>query len=104
MTEEFKEAALLVEEEHWHPIYKTIRGKKIKTGQEWADVGFVPNAIGHSKNSPEYRYIAIREPLEQGVLPGMGQEMLFPFPTLSMGDKRYKLFLFDCIESIPVLS
>ena len=92
VTEEFKEAALLVEEEHWHPIYKTIRGKKIKTGQEWADVGFVPNAIGHSKNSPEYRYIAIREPFEQGVLPGMGQEMLFPFPTLSMGDKRYKLF------------
>jgi len=98
VTDEFKEAALLVEEDQWHPIYK----KKIKTNQEWADVGFVPNAIGHSKNSPEYlsacghaqagRYIAIREPLEQRVLPGMEQEMLFPFPTLSMGDKRYKLF------------
>jgi hypothetical protein len=92
VREEFKASALLVEEEQWHPIYKTRRGKKIKTGQEWADVGFVPNAIGHSKNSPEYRYIAIREPLEQGVLPGMDQEMLFSFPTLSMGDKRYKLF------------
>ena len=77
VTAEFKEAALLVEEE-WYPIYKTKRGKKIKTKQEWADVGFVPNAIGHSKNSPEYRYIAIREPLEQRVLPGMEQEMLFP--------------------------
>ena len=91
VTEEFKAAALLVEEGHWHLIYK----KKIKTNQEWADVGFVPNAIGHSKNSPEYRYIryiAIREPLEQRVLPGMEQEMLFPFPTLSMGNKRYKLF------------
>jgi hypothetical protein len=92
VTEEFKEAALLVEEEQWHPIYKTIKGKKIKTKQEWADVGFVPNAIGHSKNNPDYRYIAIREPLEQRVLPGMEQEMLFSFPTLSMGDKRYKLF------------
>lgn len=92
VTEEFKEAALLVEEGQWHPIYKTRGGKKVKTEQEWADVGFVPNAIGHSKNSPEYRYIAIREPLDQEILPGMEQEMLFPFPTLSMGEKRYKLF------------
>ena len=91
VTAEFKEAALLVEEE-WYPIYKTKRGKKIKTKQEWADVGFVPNAIGHSRNSPDYRYIAIREPLEQRVLPGMEQEMLFPFPTVSMGEKKYKLF------------
>lgn len=92
VTDEFKEAALLVEEDQWHPIYKKIGKIKVKTKQEWADVGFVPNAIGHSKNSPEYRYIAIREPLEQKVLPGMEQEMLFSFPTLSMGDKNYKLF------------
>jgi hypothetical protein len=92
VTDEFKAAVLLVEEDQWHPIYKTIEGKKIKTKQEWADVGFVPNAIGHSRNSPEYRYIAIREPLEQRVFPGMEQEMLFPFPTLSMGERRYKLF------------
>jgi hypothetical protein len=84
VREEFKEAALLVEHDQWHPIYKRK--------QEWADVGFVPNAIGHSKNSPEYRYIAIREPLEQRVLPGMEQEMLFPFPTLTMKDKNYKIF------------
>ena len=92
VTDEFKEEALLVEEDKWNPIYKTEKKKKIKTKQEWADVGFVPNAIGHSKNSPEYQYIAIREPLEQRVLPGMEQEMLFPFPTLSMGEKKYKLF------------
>ena len=92
VTEEFKEAALLVEDDQWHPIYKRKKKKKIKTKQEWADVGFVPNAIGHSKNSPEYRYIAIREPLEQRVLPGMEQEMLFPFPTLTMKDKNYKIF------------
>lgn len=92
VTDEFKAAALLVEEAHWHPIYKKIGKIKVKTNQEWADVGFVPNAIGHSKNSPEYRYIAIREPLEQRVLPGMEQEMLFSFPTLSMEDKNYKLF------------
>jgi hypothetical protein len=92
VTDECKVAALLVKEDQWHPIYKTREGKKIKTKQEWADVGFVPNAIGHSRNSPEYRYIAIREPLEQRVLPGMEQEMLFSFPTLSVGERRYKLF------------
>lgn len=92
VTDEFKAAALLVEEEQWYPIYKTIKKKRVKTKQEWADVGFVPNAIGHSRNSPEYKYIAIREPLGQKVLPGMEQEMLFSFPTLTMKDKNYKIF------------
>lgn len=91
VTEEFKAAALLVEEDQWHPIYKKIGKEKVKTKQEWADVGFVPNAIGHSRRSPEYRYIATREPLKQRVLPGMEQEMLFSFPTLKMKDKSYKL-------------
>ena len=30
----------------------------------------MPNEIGTSKNAPEYRYIAIRDLLRQGVLPG----------------------------------
>jgi len=92
VTDEFKKATLLVEEDQWHLIYKNIDGKKVKTKQEWADVGFVPNAIGHSRRSPEYRYIAIREPLEQRALPGMEEEMLLPFPTLTIKDKSYKLF------------
>ena len=92
VTDEFKKATLLVEEDQWHPIYKNIDGKKVKTKQEWADVGFVPNAIGHSRRSPEYRYIAIRELLEQRALPGMEKEMLLPFPTLTIKDKSYKLF------------
>jgi len=92
VTDEFKVAALLVEEDQWHPIYKKIGKEKVKTNQEWADVGFVPNAIGHSRNSPEYRYIAIREPLEQEMLPGMEEAMVLPFPTLTMKDKNYKLF------------
>ena len=92
VTDEFKKATLLVEEDQWHPIYKNIDGKKVKKKQEWADVGFVPNAIGHSRRSPEYRYIAIRELLEQRALPGMEKEMLLPFPTLTIKDKSYKLF------------
>ena len=34
---------------------------RVETGQEWAEVNFVPNWIGHSKNSPEYRFMATRE-------------------------------------------
>ena len=45
VTDEFKEAALLVDENEWNPIYKTKRGKKIKTKQEWADVCFVPTFL-----------------------------------------------------------
>lgn len=43
-----------------------------KTGVEWAEVCYVPGAIGHSKKGPEYRYSAKREVLDkQQELPGM---------------------------------
>ena len=35
------------------------------TGQQYAEVCFVPNWVGHSLNSPEYRYLTIREPLRK---------------------------------------
>jgi len=92
VTEEFKKAVLEVEESQWHPIYKKIGKIKVKIPQEWAEVCFVPNAIGHSKKGPEYRYMAWREPLKQRPLPGMEQGILFPFPTLTMKDKSYKIF------------
>ena len=31
----------------------------------------MPNSIGHSRNGPEYRFIAIREILRRPTLPGM---------------------------------
>jgi hypothetical protein len=38
-------------------------------------VGFVPDAIGNSKNGPESRYLVIREPMQdQLILPGMDQD------------------------------
>ena len=45
------------------------------TGQQWAEVNFVPKWIGHSKNSPEYRFIATRERLIEQPLPGMEGQM-----------------------------
>jgi len=93
VTKEFKEATSQVEESEWKPIYKTAYGKKYKTGTEWAEVCYVPNAIGHSKKDPVYRYLAKREALDkQQELPGMDSQIELPFPTMDIDDRRYKVF------------
>lgn len=93
VTPEFKKAVAEVQESDWKAIYKEFRGKKEPTGVEWAEVCFVPSAIGHSKKGPEYRYLAKREVMvEQQVLTGIGQQIGLPFPTLEVKGKRYKVF------------
>jgi hypothetical protein len=92
VTPEFKKAVLTeVEQTDWQPIYREFDGQRIQTNQEWAEVCFVPNAIGHRKDAPVYRYLAIREPLGSMELPGMPQQEL-PFQTVHMDLQRYKLF------------
>jgi hypothetical protein len=49
----------------------------------------VPAWTAKSKNGPNYRFIAIRELLQQQELPGM--EVQLPFPTYHQGEKHYKL-------------
>ena len=92
VTKAFKEAVSEVEESAWKPIFKEVKGARKKTNREWAEVCFVPNAIAYSKNAPEYRYLATREPLEQLELPGMEKQLEFPFPTMKFNRKRYKIF------------
>jgi hypothetical protein len=93
VTNEFKKAVAQVEEPEWKPIYKSAYGKKYKTGVEWAEVCYVPNAIGHSKKGSEYRYLAKREVLDkQNELPGMDCQIELPFPTMHIEDRRYKVF------------
>ena len=93
VTTEFKKAVEAVEESEWETIYKVVKGKKEATGVEWAEVCFVPNAIGHSKKGPEYRYLAKREVMvKQQMLPGMEQQLSLPFPTMESKGKRYKVF------------
>src|SRR5512136_1142519 len=92
VTKEFKKAVAEVEESEWKPLRKKIKGEMRETGAEWAEVCFVPNAIARSKNDPVYRYLAIREFLEQPELPGMEGHVELPFPTMSMERKRYKIF------------
>ena len=42
VTAEFKKAVAAVEEKEWHPLEREIEGRKLATGQEWAEVCFVP--------------------------------------------------------------
>lgn len=52
VTAEFKKAVLAVKESEWAPISKVFDGVPRKTHREWAEVCFIPDAIGHRKNAP----------------------------------------------------
>jgi hypothetical protein len=93
VTAEFKKAVAEVAESEWQPVTKKVKGCEVDTGKQWAEVCFVPNAIGHSKNGPEYRYLATREVMEEQLtLAGMGQDKQYSFPTMAMKGRRYKVF------------
>jgi len=97
VTAEFRQAVGEVPEEAWHRLYRQEgqegqeEKRLVATDQEWAEVCFVPNAIGHSLNGPSYRYLAIREPLRQRALPGLEEEPPGPEVLEQHGD-RYKIF------------
>jgi hypothetical protein len=90
VTKEFKKAVAEVKKKEWQPLEREVDGQKIATGQEWAEVCFVPTWAGLSKKGPNYRFLAVRELLTQTELPGM--EAQLPFPTMIFGEKQYKLF------------
>ncbi|MFZ2948902.1 MAG: IS1380 family transposase [Desulfuromonadaceae bacterium] len=93
VTPQFKKAVGELTESDWQPIYKEFDGHRIKTHQEWAEVCFIPNAIGHKKDAPVYRYLAIREVMGSMELPGLDlPQLLLPFPTMEISSQRYKLF------------
>ncbi len=91
ITQEFKKSILLDKDIQWHPIFKTVNGKIKKTRQEWAEVCYVSNKVAKSLKGCEYRYLAIREELEERILPGMEDQKTLPFPTIDLENKRYKL-------------
>ena len=85
VTPEFKAAVAQAGEEEWRELYREADGRPVPTGQQYAEVNFVPNWIGHSKNSPEYRFIAIREPLRNPPLPGLASQLELP-SIMEMGE------------------
>jgi hypothetical protein len=90
---EFKKAVGEVEDSEWKVLSKEKKGKEVETKRQWAEVCFVPNAIGHSKKGPHYRYIAIREPMqEQLSFAGMDGEKGCAEPSMSVGEMKYKVF------------
>jgi hypothetical protein len=99
VTLEFKRAVAEVKAGDWHPLEREVAGKIVPTGQEWAEVCFVPSWTAHRKDGPTYRFLAIRELLEQAELPGL--EVQLPFPTMAFGDKHYKLFGLVTNRDIP---
>lgn len=87
VTAEFKKAVREVAEADWRPLPKESGGRV----QEYAEVCFVPRLVGAKKHGPVYRYLAIREPLEQPMLPGMDGQLSFPFQTMDWGGMKYKV-------------
>ena len=59
----FKQAMKAVPEADWQPVVKEVKENGVielkKTGQEWAEVNYVPDWVVKSK--AEYRFIATRE-------------------------------------------
>jgi hypothetical protein len=95
VTPAFKEAVAQVQEDQWHPLYRWVEGRRIKTDQEWAEVCFVPNWVAQGRREgPEYRFVAIREPLRQLDLSGLEtSQRSFPFPVMEFAERgRYKVF------------
>lgn len=91
VTTEFKKAVGQTPESAWTPLTRLIAGEWKATGQEWAEIVYVPG-WAHSKNGPTYRFLAIRELLPQLELPGLASQATLPFPTLSFGTRgTYKL-------------
>ena len=90
VTEAFRAAVRTTPESAWKPLIRKSDGQPQHTDQEWAEVVYVPNWAGHSRNRADYRFLAIREPLRQLAL---GDEAKLPFPTQAFGPKGvHKLF------------
>ena len=91
VTPQFRQAVAEVPPEEWRPLERVgDQGKGVATGQEWAEVCFVPEALARKKAGPDYRFLAVREPLGQSALPGMEEQL--PFPTVEFAALgRYKV-------------
>ncbi len=91
ITRGFKEATLALKNSDWHCIEKIDKqGNVFKTEQEWAEVCFVPDWTVYRKDSPDCRYIAIREKMAP-LKPKQAADDL-PFQTVLFEEARYKLF------------
>lgn len=101
VTASFRKSVSEVGESDWHRLYRKVDGRLVDTGQEYAEVCFVPSELSRKKGGPEYRFLAIREPLSQPDLPGLDLQRELPFPTMDLGTTRYKVTGIVTNRSIP---
>ncbi len=93
VTEGFRQAVREVPDEQWKPVTRIDQnGTAHPTGQQWAEVCFVPNWAGRSKNGPSYRYVATRERMRrQLALPGQDGKPEEPDSVETAGGELYKI-------------
>ncbi len=91
VTASFRQTVREVAEDQWLPVLRTdSEGRQYETGQQWAEVCYVPNWVGHSKNGPAYRFVATRELLRyQQELPGC-ETVEDPEQIQAADGERYK--------------
>ena len=90
VTDEFKHEVALLEESEWRQLPRLVGEFEVETGQEWAEVvGFLPTWMVYPLNGPNYRYIAVREPLSNPPLPGMESELELSVPVMQMSDQGW---------------
>jgi len=100
MTQEFKKA-ISEPETVWKRLFRMVDGHPVDTGQEYADVCFVPSWVGAKKHGPEYRFLAIREPLQADNRGTKSKEGNPPFPTMDFGPARHKVTGLVTNRTIP---
>lgn len=61
----------------------------------------MPNELAKKKDGPQYRYVAIREPMRQTDLPGLDLQLRVPFQTMDFGRDRYKLSAIVTNRDLP---
>jgi hypothetical protein len=98
VTPELKSEVAKLSDKDWETLEREDDGQTIDTGQQWADLVYVPKEAARTKKGPSYRFIVTREPLESE-LPGLESEIQpeLPFPTMDMSDDgshttRYKVY------------
>jgi len=92
VTESFRQAVREVAEDQWFPILRTDPdSRQYDTGQQWAEVCYVPSWVGSSKKGPAYRFIATRELLHHQLELPCCETAENPEQVQTAGGERYKV-------------
>lgn len=86
VTEAFRTVVREVKEEDWKPLRRLEKDGQVATEQQWTEV----QLVSQEQEAPEYRFMAIREPLKQPAFPRAQAKP--PFPVEQFNAQPCKLF------------